>query len=78
MSLAELPPLRHAVTPDEVTGPLSGVAGVGVVFYAFASFLRGGKYHYLEATSPALVGLEPVEPEASDVPVRRVSEGRAG
>jgi MFS family permease len=37
---------------------------------AFASLLRGGKYHYAEATSPtgAPSGLEPVEPDAPEVP----------
>jgi MFS family permease len=37
---------------------------------AFASLLRGGKYHYAEATSPtgAPTGLEPVEPDAPKVP----------
>jgi hypothetical protein len=36
--------------------------------------LRGGKYHYAEATSPALLGLEPVEPEMGAVPGRRMIE----
>jgi MFS family permease len=37
---------------------------------AFASLLRGGKYHYAEGTSPtgAPTGLEPVEPDAPEVP----------
>jgi MFS family permease len=37
---------------------------------AFASLLRGGKYHYAEATSPtgAPTGLEPVEPDAPEIP----------
>jgi len=62
VSLAELPPLRHAVTPDEVTGPLSGVAGVGVVFYAFAAAAyfriyrrRGGTLALAVATGFALL-----------------------
>ena len=42
---------------------------------AFASLLRGGKYHYAEATSPtgAPTGVEPVEPDAPEIPrlVRR-------
>jgi MFS family permease len=39
---------------------------------AFASLLRGGKYHYAEATSPAgaPTGLEPVEPDAPETPRR--------
>jgi MFS family permease len=37
---------------------------------AFASLLRGGKYHFAEATSPsgAPTGLEPVEPDAPEIP----------
>jgi MFS family permease len=37
---------------------------------AFASLLRGGKYHYAEATSPtgAPTGVEPVEPDAPEIP----------
>jgi MFS family permease len=37
---------------------------------AFASLLRGGKYHHAEATSPtgAPTGVEPVEPDAPEVP----------
>jgi MFS family permease len=37
---------------------------------AFASLLRGGKYRYAEATSPtgAPTGLEPVEPDAPEIP----------
>jgi MFS family permease len=37
---------------------------------AFASLLRGGKYHSAEATSPtgAPTGLEPVEPDAPEIP----------
>jgi class 3 adenylate cyclase len=37
VSLAELPPLRDPITPDEAGGPLGAVAGVGVVFYAYAA-----------------------------------------
>jgi adenylate cyclase len=48
VSIAGVPPLRKAVTPEEVTGPLAAVAGVGVVLYAYAAvayfrvFLRRG------------------------------------
>jgi MFS family permease len=44
---------------------------------AFASLLRGGKYHYAEATSPtgAPTGLEPVEPDAPEIP--RLARRRA-
>jgi MFS family permease len=37
---------------------------------AFASLLRGGKYHHAEATSPtgAPTGVEPVEPDAPEIP----------
>jgi class 3 adenylate cyclase len=37
VSLANLPPLRGAVTPQEVTGPLGAVAAVGVLLYAYAA-----------------------------------------
>lgn len=37
ISVAEIPPLRRAVTPAEVSTPLGVVAAVGVLFYAFAS-----------------------------------------
>jgi adenylate cyclase len=37
ISVADLPPLRRPVTPNEVGGPLGAVAGVGVILYAFAA-----------------------------------------
>jgi adenylate cyclase len=37
VSLAELPPLRDAVAPSEVTAPLGAVAAIGVLLYAYAS-----------------------------------------
>jgi hypothetical protein len=52
---------------------------VACLVAAAASLLRGGKYHYAEATSPtgAPTGLEPVEPderEAPSLPGRRPVE----
>jgi MFS family permease len=43
---------------------------VACLVAAFASLLRGGKYHYAEATSPtgAPTGVEPVEPDAPEIP----------
>jgi len=40
---------------------------VACLVAAVASLLRGGKYHYEDATAPAGApsGLEPVEPEAA-------------
>jgi class 3 adenylate cyclase len=38
VSLAELPPLKNAVKPTDVTGPLAAVGGAGVVAYAWAAF----------------------------------------
>ena len=38
VSLAELPPLRDSVTPEDVELPLSILATVGVPLYAFAAF----------------------------------------
>jgi hypothetical protein len=69
--------------PHLISGPFHTALIYAFVFAiaccvvaAVASFLRGGKYHYVAATSPALIGLEPVEPEnISDVPARRVREG---
>jgi MFS family permease len=68
--------------PHLISGPFHTALVYAFVFAiaaclvaAVASFLRGGKYHYVEATSPALIGLEPVEPELSAVPARRVNEG---
>ena len=37
VSIADVPPLRRPVTPNEVGGPLGAVAGVGVILYAFAA-----------------------------------------
>ena len=37
VSLAGLPPLKNAVTPDQVTAPLGAVAAIGVIAYAFAA-----------------------------------------
>src|SRR5437868_7833491 len=53
---------------------------VACVVAAVASTLRGGKYHYVEATSPAgaPTGLEPVEPDVPEtlrMPARRAAEG---
>jgi adenylate cyclase len=48
VSAADVPPLRDAIAPEDAGGPLAAVAGVGVVFYAFAAaaylriFLRRG------------------------------------
>jgi MFS family permease len=68
--------------PHLISGPFHTALVYAFVFAiaaclvaAVASFLRGGKYHYVEATSPALIGLEPVEPETSAVPARHVTEG---
>jgi hypothetical protein len=67
--------------PHLISGPFHTALVYAFVFAiaaclvaAVASFLRGGKYHYVEATSPALIGLEPVEPELSAVPGRRTEE----
>jgi len=53
---------------------------VACLVAAVASTLRGGKYHYVEATSPAgaPTGLEPVEPDVPEtlrMPARRAAEG---
>ena len=37
VSVADVPPLRDPVTPNEVGGPLGAVAGVGCILYAFAA-----------------------------------------
>jgi adenylate cyclase len=37
VSVADIPPLRSPVTPNEVGGPLGAVAGVGCILYAFAA-----------------------------------------
>jgi MFS family permease len=63
--------------PHLISGPFHTALVYAFVFAiaaclvaAVASFLRGGKYHYVEATSPQLIGLEPVEPETSRVPAQ--------
>jgi class 3 adenylate cyclase len=38
VSLAELPPLRDAVAPEDVSAPLGAAAAVGVVLYLYAAF----------------------------------------
>ena len=38
ISLAGLPPLRNAVTPDQVSRPLGAVAALGIIAYAYAAF----------------------------------------
>jgi MFS family permease len=57
--------------PHLISGPFHTALVYAFVFAiaaclvaAVASFLRGGKYHYVEAVSPALAGVEPVEPES--------------
>jgi class 3 adenylate cyclase len=37
VAVADVPPLRDPVTPNEVGGPLGAVAGVGFILYAFAA-----------------------------------------
>jgi hypothetical protein len=68
--------------PHLISGPFHTALVYAFVFAiaaclvaAVASFLRGGKYHHVEATSPALIGLEPVEPETCAVQLRRAAEG---
>jgi MFS family permease len=68
--------------PNLISGPFHTALVYAFVFAiaaclvaAVASFLRGGKYHHEEAISPALIGLEPVEPETSELTMRRVTEG---
>ena len=64
--------------PHLISGPFHTALVYAFVFAivaclvaAVASFLRGGQYHHVEVTSPALIGLEPVEPESSGIrPVR--------
>ncbi len=78
-----LPPADvHALTgrsffPQLISSPFHSALVYAFVFAiaaclvaAFASLLRGGKYHYAEATSPAgaPTGLEPVEPDAPEIP----------
>jgi class 3 adenylate cyclase len=38
VSIADLPPLKQALTPDQVTAPLGAVAAIGVIAYAFAAY----------------------------------------
>jgi MFS family permease len=64
--------------PHLISGPFHTALVYAFVFAivacliaAVASFFRGGKYHYEAVTSPALIGLEPVEaeePQISRVP----------
>jgi MFS family permease len=64
--------------PHLISGPFHTALVYAFVFAivaclvaAVASFLRGGQYHHVEGASPALIGLEPVEPESSSIrPVR--------
>ena len=80
-----LPPADvHALTgrsffPQLISSPFHSALVYAFVFAiaaclvaAFASLLRGGKYVHEEATSPpgALTGLEPVEPDAPEIPRR--------
>jgi MFS family permease len=60
--------------PHLISGPFHTALVYAFVFAivacliaAVASFLRGGQYHHEEVTSPALVGLEPVEPDTSRI-----------
>jgi len=62
VSLANLPPLRGAVTPEEVTGPLGAVAAIGVLLYAYAAvayfrvfYRRGSALAFAVAFSFALL-----------------------
>jgi hypothetical protein len=65
---------RHSRFDDPgalaVARALSPLIAQACLVAAFASLLRGGKYHYAEATSPAEAptGLEPVEPDAPEIP----------
>jgi len=80
-----LPPADvHALTgrsffPQLISSPFHSALVYAFVFAiaaclvaAFASLLRGGKYVHEEATSPpgAPTGLEPVEPDAPEIPRR--------
>jgi MFS family permease len=80
-----LPPADvHALTgrsffPQLISSPFHSALVYAFVFAiaaclvaAFASMLRGGKYVHEEATSPpgAPTGLEPVEPDAPEIPRR--------
>jgi MFS family permease len=90
--LAGLPSTQaHALTgrsffPHLIAGPFHTALVYAFVFAivacfvaAVASLLRGGKYHYVDATSPtgAPTGMEPVEPdvpEAARLPSHRTVE----
>jgi MFS family permease len=90
--LAGLPSTQaHALTgrsffPHLISGPFHTALVYAFVFAivacliaAVASLLRGGKYHYVDATSPtgAPTGMEPVEPdvpEAARLPSHRTVE----
>ena len=93
--LAGLPARQaHALTgrsffPNLISGPFHSALVYAFVFAivacliaAVASMLRGGKYHYVDGTSPAgaPTGPEPVEPNAPGeplVPARRAAEETA-
>jgi MFS family permease len=92
--LAGLPDSQaHALTgrsffPHLISGPFHTAlvyafifAIVACLIAAAASLLRGGKYHYVEATSPAPTGSEPVEPDLPEeprrLPTRRAAEETA-
>jgi len=75
--------------PHVISGPFHTALVYAFVFAiaaclvaAVASLLRGGKYHYVEATAPAgaPTGSEPVEPgqpEGARIPARRTAEDAA-
>jgi MFS family permease len=92
--LAGLPATQaHALTgrsffPHLISGPFHTAlvyafifAIVACLIAAAASVLRGGKYHYIDATSPSPTGSEPVAPdlpeEARRLPARRTAEETA-
>ncbi len=59
--------------PHLISGPFHTALVYAFVFAivaclvaALASLLRGGKYHHVDAVSPAATGLEPVEPAVQD------------
>jgi MFS family permease len=87
--LAGLPPTQaHALTgrrffPHLISGPFHMAlvfafifAIVACLIAAAASLLRGGKYHYVDAISPAPTGSEPVEPDLTEE-ARRLHTQRA-
>jgi hypothetical protein len=81
----------HALTgrsffPHLISGPFHTALVYAFVFAivaclvaAVASLLRGGKYHHVDATSPAgaPTGLEPVEAALADRPRLRTREDAA-